>query len=137
MSSCRADNHEGFKIFCKGEIREREFCLFMCFWCIILSEDIYRWRSLNLCYVWLSELVLRPSEEGQKLEKLIQKKIPISSPLGLDANVWHRLEAQIWLCPLQTAPRVTLPPPRPLSYGNNALFIGVVAIVNFLKELQV
>lgn len=87
MSSCRADNHEGFKIFCKGEIRGKEFCLFMCIWFIVLSEDIYRWRSLNLCSFWLSELVSRPSKEGRKWEKLIQKKIPISSPLGPDDNV--------------------------------------------------
>lgn len=57
MSSCKADEHKGFKVFLKGEGKlEVQRTLFMCSWCKALSEDICGWRrfiyTLSLVLSW-------------------------------------------------------------------------------------
>ena len=88
MSFCKANEHEGFKVFCKGGISGTEGLGY-----VLLVHGI-KWR-----YMWLEKIgtcalsgflswfwaPLRRVGVAQKLEKLFQRKV--SAPLGPDDNV--------------------------------------------------
>lgn len=97
MSSCKADEHKGFKVFLKGEIRGAEDFVY-----VFLVQGI-KWRhmwmeKIYLYSIWFFKLVLplpmRRVGEAQ-LKELLQGKLVVP---WSQMTMW----VQTWPCPLPT-----------------------------------